>query len=99
MNFRLKLFLSIVAAVLFTELAEAGLDTLATHVRKDISQEMNDDLGRYAQTVVAAFDLRGGLPRLDVTALETLGQPSKKIKTWHINCWKICENRYSQNYD
>lgn len=72
MNFRLKLFLSIVAAVLFTALAEAGLDTLATHVRKDITREMNDDLGSYAQTVAAAFDLSGGLPRLDPTALETL---------------------------
>jgi len=72
MNFRVTLFLSIVAAVLFTALAEAGLDALATRVRKDIAREVEDDLGNYARSVAEAFDLTGGLPRLDPAPLETL---------------------------
>lgn len=72
MNFRVKLFLSIVVAVLFTALAEAGLDSLATHVRKDIAREMKADLGEYAQSVADAFNLTGGLPRLNPASLDTL---------------------------
>jgi len=72
MNFRVKLFLSIVVAVLFTALAEAGLDALSLRVRRNIARDMKEELHDYARAAAAAFDLKGGLPRMDPAALESL---------------------------
>ncbi|MDQ3460721.1 MAG: HAMP domain-containing histidine kinase [Deinococcota bacterium] len=69
MSFRLKLFLSIVVAVVCTALIESFLDYLADQNRNRLEMQAERELRQYVDAVMAALALEGGIPTL------TAGEP------------------------